>query len=46
MNEMLETSSLLANADKYSFLIMDELGRGTSVYEGLSIARSIFEHIT
>ncbi len=45
MNEMVETSNLLNCADENSFLILDELGRGTSIYEGLGISRSIFEYI-
>ena len=46
MVEMNEVSNILRNATANSLLILDEIGRGTSTFDGLSIAWAVVEHIS
>ena len=44
MVEMSEVAQLMKNARRRSLLILDEIGRGTSTYDGMAIARAVLEH--
>ena len=46
MVEMKETAEILEKADSNSFIILDELGRGTATFDGMSLAQSILEFLT
>lgn len=45
MVEMVETANILHHAGPRSLLVLDEVGRGTSTYDGVAIARAVVEHI-
>lgn len=46
MVEMKETAEILEKADEKSFIILDEIGRGTATFDGMSLAQAILEFLT
>ncbi|MEM7347467.1 MAG: DNA mismatch repair protein MutS, partial [Chloroflexota bacterium] len=45
MVEMVETSAILSQSSPRSLIVLDEVGRGTSTYDGLAIARAVVEYV-
>jgi DNA mismatch repair protein mutS len=45
MVEMVEVAHIIKNATRHSFLIFDEIGRGTSTFDGMSIAQAVVEYV-
>lgn len=46
MVEMVETAEILNTAGERTLIVMDEIGRGTSTYDGMSLAQAILEHVS
>src|SRR3712207_9123516 len=42
---MIETANILRGASPRSLLVLDEIGRGTSTFDGIAVARAVVEHI-